>query len=289
MKVGIVGFGNIGKVLSFSLVQSKFGLKEMVIYDQDPSTSGAILDLQHASYACGEIKISNEGKKNLEACDFIFHCAGVGVKKGGNRLETVKANKEVTRQIFADLTLQKQCKIIVVTNPVDIISYFTWKYSKLPSNQVVGTGTLLDTYRLKYELDQENISFQNAKIIGEHGESMFIAQGNELIEDDDLQKDILKRVKTSARRIKETQEATIFGVCQAALEIFKALQHPVEQTLPTSCQCPSDINPAGIYCGLMSKISREGVFCDGSQLNSTDLKRLKNSISVLETAIESAS
>ncbi len=289
MKVGIVGFGNIGKVLSFSLIHSEFGIKEMVIYDQDPSTSGAILDLQHASYAYREIKISNEGKKNLEACDFILHCAGVGVKKGGNRLETVKVNQEVSREIFADLTLQKDCKIIVVTNPVDIISYFTWKYSKLPANQVVGTGTLLDTYRLKYELDQENISFQNAKIIGEHGESMFIAQGNELIEDDDLQKDILKRVRTSARRIKETQEATIFGVCQAALEIFKALQNEEEQVLPISIQCPSDINPSGVYCGLMSKISHKGAFCDCSQINSADLKRLKNSISVLETAIVSAS
>ena len=214
----------------------------------DPSSdvSGSFLDLSHAACLDNTHQVVMNNPQLLSESQFIFHCAGASVPLNASRLSVVQESIDITTQIFQDFESKIDPYIIVVANPVDIISYHTYR---LTGGKVLGTGTLLDTIRMKYYL-QQNLDLVQPNIstilLGEHGDSIAWIRSrstingkplNEVI-DDGIAEHCLQQVKQAASKIKETQGATYYAVSDCALRIMNEVLSPTGIVLPLSTLLP---------------------------------------------------
>ena len=270
--ISVIGFGNIGKFITGLLVLNKdFGF-QINIMDTDWKVLGAILDFRHGAQLFPNHEISYNSEKLLNSSDFIFHCAGASVPKGKSRLVTCKASIEITETIFNKFKPSKAPFIIVVANPVEIISHITQKITGLPKQNVIGTGTYLDSTRMNYLIESTNkdITSVNSIILGEHGTTAFLSEQLSTINghpfnsvfDQDTIEELLNSVKASAAEIKKTQVATIYGVSYCAHRIFESLLTEDSQTYPVST-CLIDnlkgvLGNTEIYLSLLSEVNNAG-------------------------------
>ena len=272
MKACIVGLGETGKAITALLVTT-FKSTSFTILDPSEHISGRILDLQHAaSFNFNTIHI-NDFKKASNA-DYIFFCAGVRNQKGASRESTAKTNKALINNVFEQFTPKSSAKIIVVTNPVELITEWISEYFN-HTITVVGTGTALDKYRLHWlihEHTQQPLEKINVDVIGEHGNGMtpIYSQGNigdqsvsSIIQPEELN-EITKALKNAAKTIRITEEATSYGVAQCALEILKAFEHEKPTRFPISIQITEAYKKllsleADIFISLPCSISLKGI------------------------------
>ncbi len=289
-KVAIIGFGNIGKALAFRLLEDQYHVDHICIIDPDETIEGARLDIEDAAIL-HNCDFSLNDAQEFQQCDIIFHCAGASVPKTGNRLEIAAENVLITKQIFESYHPKEQARIIVVTNPVDIISFYSWKYSDLPANQVMGTGTLLDTMRLNRLLKRKGYQSCNGIVLGEHGSSMFISKTLSQLENEPLSahmsnEEVLAltdEVSQSAKRIKMTQSATIYGVVEAALCLYLALGSEKEIKLPASTLVDEDFTKSetAIFISQLCSVSEKGISPATITLEKDDQEAYERSIQVV--------
>ena len=243
INVTVIGFGNVGASLSLLLLNNRHKIC-LNVMEPDPQREGAFLDLAHGMqlYPHKELHINNEDL--LLNSDFIFYTAGTPNIHGGSRLSTAKQNIQLTKEIFEPRTFKETAFIIVITNPVDIVTHSVYQYSGLPASQVVGTGTFLDSVRLDYYLS-ELTNFEaedfNAVVLGEHGESQFpvysITQlkGKPINEYTEFTPEILEKAKqltkSAAYQIRETQKGTTYGVSKCAEVLLDYLLENEERQL----------------------------------------------------------
>lgn len=235
MLVSVIGLGETGSSISLLLL-SEFSNIHLNIMDPKPLLSGRIIDLGHA----GMVRNNNVSWNNdelISKSDFIFFCAGSRNKPGMDRLTRARENHALIRTIFGEIELKSNCSIIVISNPVDAMA--AWIYDYFDQRvQVIGTGTLLDTYRLEVILAkhaQVDLDKVNATVLGEHGEAMFPvwSQTNiheELITNlygEDELNTLEKELKRTATLIRKTEDATKYGIASTALEIMRRLQSKV--------------------------------------------------------------
>jgi len=272
--VTIIGLGNVGKFLTGSLLLMKDLRLSINIMDIDPEVEGAVLDLQHAANLENRHDITLNDQGRFEASDFIFHCAGTPVPKGSSRLVTCESSIEITRTVFNGFQPKKEPFVIVVANPVEVITGITQFITKLPKHKVLGTGTFLDSVRMNYAMRKQlgALHHVNAVLLGEHGDKMFLSEHLSDIDgypirhffDEERKKELLEEVKLSANKIKETQEATIYGVGMCALKLFRALLENDATCYPVCTflteDWAKDIPAEKIAISLYASISDKGVF-----------------------------
>ncbi len=292
-KVAIIGFGNIGKAVAFRLLENRYQVHNLCIIDPDDSIEGAYLDMTDAA-TLHQCSFSLNDQTAFNDCDVIFHCAGASVPGNGDRLAIAAENIQITQQIFEEFKPKETAQIIVVSNPVDVISYYSWKYSRLPTEQVVGTGTLLDSMRLNRLLEAHGFKNCDGIVLGEHGNSMFISKTLSKI-NDALLTDILSieditkltiEVAQSAKRIKRTQSATIYGVVEAALTIYKAFVSDEDLTLPVSTLIKEEFNQnkSPIFISQLCQVNRKGVWVRDVKLNEEDQASFLKSSDILRNS-----
>lgn len=298
VQVSIIGLGNIGRALLLSLMNNRSRNYHINIIDLPGSSKGSVLDFLQGIEICENHKISFNSDDLFRKSTFIFHCAGVGVKQGASRLTTTDENINITRSIFDRLQPNASAKIIVISNPVDIISFYTWKFSNLPPHQVIGTGTLLDTARLNYYIHQ--LAGQDKKtdslMLGEHGESIVWAKSHSYIDGisineyftEEQQAKLELDVIHSASRIKQTQGATIYAVTLCAIRIMEAILNPTDKVFSVSCMTDSYykhlLNCPSIYIGLPVRIGAEGIKeIIPLKLSEDELAQLRQSASLVES------
>ncbi len=298
--ISIIGFGNIGKTIAPLLLHYKNYSFQINIIDTDSNVKGAILDFMHAAELTEKHKVSFNNEELLNNSDFIFHCAGASVPKGKSRLVTCQASIEITEAVFLNYKPDKKPFIIVVANPVEIISYVTQKITALPKENILGTGTLLDSIRMNYEVKQmhANISSVNAILLGEHGATAFLSEQlstvNKLpfykfFNKQQLEK-LMSVVKSSAEEIKQTQKATIYGVGFCAIQIFDCLLGAEKKKLAVSTFIPQHLGKllgeSEIYLSLLSEISAKGAHpIESYQPNEEEEEYLKKSIRQIKACI----
>lgn len=172
-KIGIIGLGWVGSSVAISLLQAGVA-SELYLNDiQSDLAEGEAMDLAHGSSFYPSCKIKSATIKDMHHCDAIVVAAGKGGTEGQSRLELVKFNADIIREIAL------QCKgfqglIVMVTNPVDVLAYAFAHYAKIPFERVIGTGTMLDTARLRQVLGEHlhlNPRSIEAQVLGEHGDS----------------------------------------------------------------------------------------------------------------------
>lgn len=298
--VSIIGFGNIGKTIGALLLPFKDVSFRINILDIDLNVSGAILDLKHGAELYDNHQITYNSEALLNQSDFIFHCAGASVPKGMSRLVTCQASVEITEAIFNNFNPVKEPFVIVVANPVDIITFITQKITGLPKENVVGTGTLLDSIRMNYVVKQmkREISSVDAILLGEHGATAFLSEQLSTIMglpfnsvfDTGAIDELMILVKNSAGEIKATQKATIYGVSYCAIRIFESLRSQKSQKLPVSTFIPENLHTvlgdSRVYLSLYSEISQQGVRpIENYHPNNDELECLKRSIDLIKQTI----
>jgi len=251
-KIVLVGTGLVGMSMAYSMLNSG-GINELVLIDIDKDkTIGEEMDLSHGlPYAPQKMIIKAGDYSDCKNAQIVVITAGIAQKPGQTRLELAEVNAKIMKQITQSIMASGfDGTIIVASNPVDLMSYVVYKVSGLPKNRVIGSGTVLDTARLRYlTADYLKVSSKNihAYIMGEHGDSSFVPWnhayvGCKKIKDvmkdnnypmEDLEK-IHKGVVEAAYKIIEKKRATYYGIGMALNRLVKAIINDENSILTVS-------------------------------------------------------
>ena len=183
-KVVLIGCGNVGMAYAYSLVNQKDYVDELVLIDiNKDKAEGEAMDLNHSViYAGTSIKVKAGDYKDCKDAKIVVIAAGANQAVGETRMDLINKNSKIFKSIVGEVMKNKFDGVfIVATNPLDVMTYLTLKYSGLPKNKVLGTGTTLDTARLRYMIaDKLQVCPKDiqAYVIGEHGDSEFIPWSN---------------------------------------------------------------------------------------------------------------
>lgn len=180
-KIVIIGCGNVGMSYAYALVNQKVNVNELVLIDINKNrVEGEVMDLNHTlPYSPNAMTIRNGDYSDCKNANIVMISAGASQEVGETRIDLINKNDVIFKSIIDKIMETNFNGIyLVATNPVDAMSYITYKHSKIKPSKVIGTGTSLDTARLRYILSKKyNISPKNvhAYVMGEHGDSEFIA------------------------------------------------------------------------------------------------------------------
>jgi len=306
-KVIIIGTGLVGMSYAYSLVNQGV-VEELVLIDINKDKAiGESMDLNHGlAFSPRKMKIYAGEYSDCSDANLVVITAGVNQKEGEPRLHLLNRNAKIMKSVVKEVMNSGFNGIfLVATNPVDILTYVVWKESKLPSSRVIGSGTSLDTARLRYEISSLiNISVRNvhAYILGEHGDSEFVCWSNtfigakpildviediEEIEFEDMDR-IYNNVKNAAYEIIERKGATYYAIGIALVRITQAILNNENRILPISV-----LNGGvyavekDVYIGLPAVINKDGIHhVVKLKLNQEELDKLNNSANILRKHLD---
>ena len=277
-KVVLVGTGMVGMSMAYSML-NQGGVNELILIDIDKDkTKGEEMDLSHGlPYAPQKMVIKAADYDECKDAQVVVITAGIAQKPGQTRLELAEVNAKIMKQITESIMASGFNGIIIVaSNPVDLMTYVVAEVSGLPKNKVIGSGTVLDTARLRYIMaDYLKISSKNihAYIMGEHGDSSFVPWkhayvGCKRIADvmkdnhhpmEDLEK-IHKDVVDAAYEIIEKKKATYYGIGMALNRLVKAVLNNENSILTVSTYLKDgQYGQDDIYIGVPAVINSTGV------------------------------
>ena len=174
-RVVVIGAGNVGSTIAYTVLMNDLTSEIVMIDVNKEKASGEVLDMNHGLAYFKQVSIREGDYEDCADADVIVITAGIGRKPGQSRLELAQINTKIVREITQNIMkYATNPMIVVVSNPVDVLTYIVQKESGLPANRVIGSGTSLDTSRFKFLLSQEcKIDVRNihAYIVGEHGDS----------------------------------------------------------------------------------------------------------------------
>lgn len=303
-KVVLIGTGMVGMSFAYALVNQGGICNELVLIDVNKArATGEAMDLNHGlAFAKSNMKIYAGEYKDCKDADIVVIAAGVAQKDGETRLDLLQRNAEVFRSIITPVVKSGFDGIfLVATNPVDIMTRVTYELSRFGASRVIGTGTSLDTARLRYLLgdyftvDPKNI---HAYVVGEHGDSEFVPMSQvmlatkhvtEILDDernsycmDDMVK-IEEQVRTAAYKIIEAKRATYYGIGMAITRIVKAILGDENSVLTVSAKMCGEYDSKNVFIGVPCIIGRNGVkeILELS-LTESEMEKFKSSAAVLD-------
>ena len=300
-KVVMIGCGFVGAACAFSIMQSGL-FSEMVLIDADRAKAeGEALDISHGVPFAKPMKIYAGDYDDIKNASLVIITAGANQKPGETRLDLVKKNISIFKSIIPEIKKRNFNGILlIVANPVDILTTVALKLSGLPENKVIGSGTVLDTARLKYELGNHlNVDSRSvhAFIIGEHGDSEIAAWSSANVSGiplhkfcemrghfnhKDATKRIAENVKNSAYEIIEKKKATYYGVAMAVKRICEAIIRDEKSILPISSKMNGDFGIKDISLSMPAIVGKDGVECHVPiQLNEDEISKLQLSAQTL--------
>ncbi len=301
-KVVLVGTGFVGMSMAYSML-NRGGVNELILIDIDKEkTKGEEMDLSHGlPFAPQKMVIKAGDYEDCKDAQVIVITAGIAQKPGQTRLELVETNTKIMKDITKNIMKSGFNGIIIVaSNPVDLMTYVISKVSGLPKNQVFGSGTVLDTARLRYIMsDYLKVSSKNihAYIMGEHGDSSFVPwehayvgckkmkdvmkDGNHPMED--LNK-IHQNVVNAAYEIIDKKKATYYGIGMALSKIVKSVLDNDNSILTVSTYLKDgQYGQDDIFIGVPAIINSNGVReLLNLELNSEEQEKLDSSCKIIK-------
>jgi len=304
-KVVIVGAGFVGMSMAYSVL-NQGGVEELVLIDVDKNKAiGEAMDLSHGlPYAPQRMKIKAGEYEDCKDASIVVITAGLAQKPGQSRLELTVANAKIMKDITQKVMASGFNGIIVVaTNPVDVMTYVVAKVSGLPQRKVIGSGTVLDTARLRYLIgDYLEISSKNvhAYILGEHGDSSLVPWEHcyvgckniiDIMKDNRHPMEDLKKIHDgvwqAAYEIIEKKRATYYGIGLALNRIVKAILNNEHAILTVSAYLDNRYGQSDIYIGVPATINKHGIQeILELKLNEEDQSKLDKSCNMLKQIIE---
>lgn len=297
-KVVLIGCGNVGMAYAYSLINQKSYVSELVLIDiNKDKVEGEAMDLNHClPYVSSRISVRAGDYNECRDARIVVIAAGSNQKEGETRMDLINKNSKIFKSIVSSVIENGFNGIFVVaTNPLDVMTYLTLKYSKLPANQVLGSGTTLDTARLRYMISEKiGICSKNieAYVIGEHGDSEFIPWSNANIALKSIKKFLTEEernqleedVRNSAYEIINRKGATAYGIGVCLTRITNAILEDKNIILSVSSydkendiciSTPAIVNASGV---------KEKIYIP---LDKEETEKIINSIKVIKDAIKS--
>ncbi len=309
MKVSFVGVGNVGASTAFALLMKGLA-SEIVLVDVNRNKAeGDALDLFHGTPFTRRTRIKAGSFEDLKGSNVIVISAGVAQKPGETRLQLLGRNADVMIDISKEIVkFAPDSIVIVVTNPVDVLSYVVWKATGFSKNRVFGSGTVLDTARLR-SLIAENCGFSprsvHVYVIGEHGDSELAVWSNATIggvpikdicgscERENCEgmrtlEELFEETRTAAYKIIEKKGATYYAIALSTINIIESIAHDEKRVLTVSTLLEDYHGVSGIFLGVPAVVGKEGVErILRIDLSEEELRAFKRSASIIKEYIES--
>ena len=276
-KVVLVGTGFVGMSMAYSFLTSG-GIDELVLIDvNEEKAIGETMDLQHGlPYARNKLVIKAGGYEECADAEMVVITAGTAQKPGQTRLDMTAVNTKIMKGIVENIMASGFDGILLIaSNPVDLMTYVAQKVSGLPKNRVIGSGTILDTARLRYLMSEYlSVSPNNihAYIMGEHGDSSFIPWTHayvgcknllELLDEQhrDLQdlNEIYHQVQQAAYEIINRKKSTYYGIGLSLNRLVRAILDDEHAIVTVSCFQNNEYGHEGLYIGVPALLTRKGV------------------------------
>lgn len=304
-KAVIIGCGFVGAATAFTLMQSRF-FTEMVLLDANfDKADGEAKDIAHGIPFAGQMKIYAGNYDDITDASIIIITAGANQKPDETRLDLVHRNVDIYKRIIPEIAKRNfKGILLIVSNPVDILTYVAVKLSGFPEERVIGSGTVLDTARLKYALS-EHLGVDSRSIhsfiIGEHGDSEIAAWSSTNVSGIPLNnfcemrgyfnhketmKQIEKNVKNSAYEIISKKHATYYGIAMSVKRICECITRNEKSILPISSIIHGEYGIDKIALSMPAIIGIDGIETHVPiSLNDEEIKLLRHSAETLKKII----
>ncbi|MEM6722424.1 MAG: L-lactate dehydrogenase [Bacteroidota bacterium] len=309
-KVVIVGAGAVGATFAYALAQDG-AAEDICLIDQNENlAAGQVSDLAHGLPFYPSVSIYQGTVEDYADAQVIVITAGAGQKPGETRLDLLKKNAGIIESIMDDIIgQQSRAVVVIVTNPVDVLTEVALRHSRWPRSHIFGSGTVLDSARFRYFISQEmniDVKSVHAYILGEHGDSELPAWSltnvggvaiQQYVETNNLQDSwpetrhrIFDAVKNSAYHIIDYKGATNFAVGQALVRIVKAILRDSNSVLTISVHLKGEYDLEDVCISVPCVIGKNGVKqVLLANLNADESKALHHSAEVLKSSLRSLS
>ena len=297
-KVVIIGCGNVGMAYAYALLNQGSRVDELVLVDVNQDRiEGEAMDLNHAlPYVPIKMKIKAGDYSDCVGARLVVISAGANQKEGETRLDLLNKNAAIFKDIISKvMETSFDGVFLVATNPLDVMTYLTWKYSKFPSYKVIGSGTTLDTARLEYLIGEKtdvNPKDIDAYVVGEHGDSEFVPWSSadiaqqpidNYLSKEELQ-EIADEVKNSAYEIIKKKGATYYGIGASLVRITNAILDDENAILSVSNYDPDNQIYISTPCIINKNGIQKRIFIE---LDDEETAKMQHSVDVIRDAINS--
>jgi L-lactate dehydrogenase len=300
-RVSVVGVGNVGTTFAYALLLSGFAAEIVLIDANRAKAEGEAMDLNHTVPFTHPTRVWAGDYSDCAGAAVTVLAAGAGQKPGETRLDLIKKNAAIWRDIVPNVVRNNPNGILLIaTNPVDVLTHAAWKLSGLPSERVIGSGTILDTARFRYLLSQHfcvDASSVHAYIIGEHGDSEVpvwslaniagmrlpeFCKTQGLAYDRKAMDEIFTRTRDAAYHIIERKGATYYAVAAGLMRITQAILRNQSTVLSVSSLVKNYYGISDVCFSLPTVIDRGGVekaLC--LELAPNEIEQLRHSAEIL--------
>lgn len=304
-KVVVIGAGFVGSTCAYTLMHSGVFSEICIIDINKAKAEGDALDMSHGAAFTKAVKVTAGDYTACRDADMIIITAGANQKPGETRIDLLRRNAEILRDIINNIkkNTENYPILLVVSNPVDVLTYITYKLSGWPVKKVIGSGTVLDTSRLKYMLsnhtgiDARNI---HTYILGEHGDSEIAAwsitsigglsiqeycgDGN-LCSENNLE-NMLDEVRHAAYEIIEKKGATYYAIGLAVERIVSAIVNDEHSVLTISSVLENQYGISDVCLSVPTVVDGNGIVrVLEAPLSDVELEGLKNSAETLSALL----
>jgi L-lactate dehydrogenase len=307
-KITIVGAGAIGPTIAYALMLKEL-VSEIVLVNRDEVKGAAkASDLSHCGPLSGGIKVMHGDFEASAGSEVVVVTAGVLADKNGTRMDVLKNNIQIFKEIIPEAARNSpEAVIIIVTNPLDAMTYVAYKLSGFPAERVIGSGTLLDTMRLRQIIGSRfgiDSSAIEAEVIGEHGDSMLPLwsrvkiEGTSLEEylnirgkllSSDIKREIAKETERAGWNIRLGNVHSCYGIAMSAVKIIECILGFSEEIVPVSTLLKGEYGISDVFLSVPVKLDKGGVRkVNILELDSNEKDQLSKSAEIVASYIEEA-
>lgn len=309
-KITVIGSGSVGSTIAYTLAVTGIANEIVMIDINQERSKGEAMDINQGTPFCGPVSIYSGTYFDAADSDIVIITSGIPRKPGQSRLDLAQTNIDVCKSIIPDIVRSApNAFYIIVSNPVDILTYAFCKLSGIPENRIIGSGTILDTARLrtclseKFKISQQNV---HAYVMGEHGDSSFITWSLANISNIPITeyghsifnipgqiptldfKEIEDYVRKSGARVIERKGATFYAISISVCHICKSLLNGMDSTMTVSTMLRGEYGISDVCLSILNVVGSEGI--KGriiSPLSDDELLLLQKSAETLKEKINS--
>ena len=307
-KITIIGTGSVGSTIAYTLTATNIASEIVMIDVNEKKALGEALDIRQGTPFCAPCSIYAGSYADAKDSDIVIITSGVARKPGQTRLDLAQINVDILKSIIPQITkYAPDATYVIVSNPVDILTYTFCKCSGIPEERIIGSGTILDTARLRSRLAEYfTISQQNvhAYVLGEHGDTSVVPWSTANISNvpvleyskSYVKPDLLvptldineveNYMRKSGGRVIERKGATFYAVSMSVCHICKCLLSGIDTTMTVSTMLHGEYGIDDVCLSLLTVVGRHGVHNKVMlPLNESEIKALQNSAESLKSII----
>lgn len=309
-KITVIGSGNVGATIAYTLTVAGVCSEIVLIDINNEKAFGEALDIRQGTPFCHSCSIYAGSFQDAAGSDIVVLTSGVGRAPGQSRLDLAQTNIEITKSIIPQITRYAPDAIyVIVSNPVDVLTYAFCKHSGLPQERVIGSGTILDTSRLRarlseyYFLNQRNV---HAYVLGEHGNSSFVpwslcnisnvpieeyrksVQRTDVVYPELNYDEVEEYVKKSGAEVISRKGATFYAVSVSVVHLCKCILSGVDTTLTVSTMLNGEYGISDVCLSLLNVVGNNGAHSKVLlPLTDEEIVKLRSSADTLKEVIKS--